>query len=126
MTEEVSGSEWNGATLTNQRIHDLFVRLTECFMNRDLSNWIITLETLNQELYGFQKTDEKEQYRKELEDLSSKINKQVSMQHNKHIKNKSIPFELIRQLQDMRYKLQVIFHRSGLQTQLKEDAGDAF
>ena len=126
--EDPTGSEWNGATLTNQRIHELFVTITECFITKDLSKWIIALESLNQELYGFETKEEKVQYRRDLENLADEINKQLMRPINPLTRDKAraIPFELIRTLQDMRYKLQVVFHRSGLQTQLKEDANNAF
>lgn len=121
-----SQTEWNGGTLTNIRIHDIREELRLCAMNKDLSNWLMLLVKLNHELYGFEDDKEKKDIRLELQKLASKINEHMLLTKNPRYRLGGIPFTLIDELNNMEYKLDEIFHKSGLQTALKEDAGDSF
>ena len=122
---QASQTEWNGGTLTNIRIHDIRTEIKVTVMNNDLQNWLSLLVQMNHEVYGFQTDKEKEQIRNELKNLADKINTHIRLK--KFTKgNIGTPPDIIDALNDMQYTLDEIFHKSGLQTALKEDAGDAF
>lgn len=119
-----SQTEWNGGTLTNIRIHSIREEIKMCALTGDIGNWLMLLTKMNHELYGFQDEEQKKQIRNELKTLAEKINKH--RQNQKYLKIRGIPADIIDALNDMEYKLDDVFHKSGLQTALKEDAGDSF
>jgi hypothetical protein len=121
-----SQTEWNGGTLTNIRIHDIREQLKMCAMNKDLNTWLMLLIKMNHELYGFQTPTEKTENRLKLSTLAEAINKHELIKRT--IKHRTIgtPAHIIDALNDMEYILDEVFHKSGLQTALKEDAGDSF
>jgi len=121
-----SKTEWNGGTLTNIRLHDIREQLRICAINKDLQNWIMLLVQMNHELYGFQNPTEKNHIRKKLEILSEEINKFEIKKRAIKFKQIGIPANIIEHLNDMQYTLDEVFHKSGLQTALAEDAGDSF
>jgi len=121
-----SQTEWNGGTLTNIRLHDIREQIRMCALNKDVSMWLALLEQKNHELYGFQTTEEKQEIRTELKNLAEKINKHISISKISRIRSRGIPVEIIDSLNEMEYKLDEVFHKSGLQTALKDDAGDSF
>ena len=119
-------TEWNGGTLTNIRIHDIRDELKVCALNKDLNNWLMLLTKFNHELYGFQTSKEKMDIRIELKVLANQINEYQTLAKNPRYKRLGIPTDIIDALNDMEYKLDEIFHKSGLQTALKEDAGGSW
>ena len=121
-----SQTEWNGGTLTNIRIHDIRDELKVCAMNKDLGNWLSLLTKFNHELYGFESSDEKKDIRLELKVLANQINEHQLLTHNPRFRKMGIPPGIIDALNDLEYKLDEIFHKSGLQTALKEDAGGSW
>ena len=125
---QVSQTEWNGGTLTNIRIHNIREQLLICGQTRDIQTWHSLLVQLNHEVYGFQTKEQKEQIRTELEKIIEAINKyqQAASYARRYNKTITIPNEIILSLNNMQYTLDEIFHSSGLQTALKDDAGDAF
>ena len=123
--EQASQTEWNGGALTNMRIHAIREEIKLVAMNNDLSNWLTLLVQMNHEVYGFESKEEKEQIRNELKILANQINQYIRIR-NFAKRNIGTPPEIIDALNDMQYQLDEIFHKSGLQTALKEDAGDSF
>jgi hypothetical protein len=121
-----SQTEWNGGTLTNIRIHDIRTELKQASMMKDLKLWLALLVQMNHEVYGFETEQEKVFIRNKLEQLADKINEQTQIPMNRRFKSLPTPAEVIYELNNMQYILDEIFHKSGLQTALKEDAGDAF
>jgi hypothetical protein len=121
-----SQSEWNGGMLTNMRIHYIREELKVCAMNKDLNTWLMLLVKMNHELYGFQTPQEKKNIRAELNQLAQEINAYQRIQRSIKYKKLEIKPEIIDKLNDMEYTLDEIFHKSGLQTALREDAGDSF
>ena len=122
-TTEGGQTEWNGGNLTNVRIHNIREQLRVCAMTNNIDTWIILLEQFNHEIYGFESTEEKEKLRTELRRLSQVINMyNITRQKG----NKAIPAIIMNDLHNLYYTLDEVFNKSGLQTSLKEDAGDAF
>jgi len=121
-----SQTEWNGGTLTNIRIHSIRDELKMASMNRDINNWLTLLVQMNHEVYGFETPKEKEEIRSKLKELANNINEELQKRNSRYVKVKTIPADIIDKLNDMQYILDEIFHKSGLQTALREDAGDAF
>lgn len=119
-------TEWNGGTLTNIRIHDIREQLKVASMNKDLNSWLTLLVQMNHELYGFQNPTQKKDIRQQLNILAERINKYEQVKRTIKFKQIGIPPQIIDELNDMQYTLDDIFHASGLQTALKEDAGDSF
>ena len=121
-TEEVSQTEWSGAPLTNKRISDIRELIRVCSNNP--KEWIILLELLNHELYGFETPEERIGIRTQLSKLSDRIEnyKPRTIKHGRP----PIPPDITNGLHDIYYQLDLVFHKSGLQTYIKEEAGDAF
>ena len=122
---QASQTEWNGGTLTNIRIHSIREEIKLSAMSNDLQNWLTLLVQMNHEVYGFEDKKEQEELRTTLKELADKINEYVRLKKFSR-KNIGIPPYIIDALNDMQYKLDEIFHKSGLQTALKEEAGDVF
>jgi hypothetical protein len=121
MPEDSSQTEWSGAPLTNKRIHD--IREMIRMVTNNPKEWIMLLELLNHELYGFESAEEQVSLRSQINKLSDMI---ISYKPKVLNKNISMPPEVINGLNDIYYQLDLIFHKSGLQTYIKEEAGDAF
>jgi hypothetical protein len=122
-------TEWNGGTLTNIRIHQIRDELKLCALTNNLTEWLTLLVQMNHEVYGFETPTQQKEIREELKELAEKINShQQTKNKTRHLRGTQtgIPAELIDSLHDMQYKLDEIFHKSGLQTALKDDAGDSF
>lgn len=119
-------TEWNGGTLTNIRLHEKFQELAIFQATRNITAWSTTIEIINQELYGFENDKEKTEIRRRIKELDNKINVYQLKRLNPRNKIITIDANIIMELTDLRYKLQEIFHRSGLQTSITEDAGEAF
>lgn len=122
---EGSQTEWSGAPLTNERIHEIRENIQVCAMNNDIKKYIMLLELLNHELYGFQTVTEQISIRNKITKLMDDVEN-----HNKKrtFNNKPLPIppKIMFELNDIYYTLDLVFHKSGLQTYIKEDAGDAF
>ena len=123
MSDETSQTEWSGAPLTNVEIHDIREGIRMCALNGDIKNWSILLEQLNHVLYGFENREEQTSIRNQLTELNDLINIHLN---NKHRKGIGTPSNIMFKLNDIYYQLDLIFHKSGLQTYIKEDPGDAF
>lgn len=120
-------TEWYGGDLTNLRLHKIQEALSECAISNDINLWIKLLQRRNHELRGFQNDKEKEQIEKELRTLAELINEyQIKKSYSKGRFKPTIPKEVINELNRMEFILDEIFHRSGLQTKLGEDASDSF
>lgn len=123
---QASQTDWNGGTLTNIRLHSIRDQIKICVMVNDLYGWLSLLVQMNHELYGFQTPEEKTKLRTNLKELAEKINKHKQI--NSRTKNRvtGIPADIIDSLNEMQYVLDEVFHKSGLQTALREDSGDVF
>jgi len=123
---QATQTEWNGGTFTNLRLHELKEIIREAAILNNLNLWLSSLEQINHELYGFEDSEEKKAIRNSLTEVADKINNYQSEKSRGRRSNNNIPPEIIFELNNMQYKLDEIFHKSGLQTALKEDAGDSF
>ena len=120
-------TEWYGGDLTNLRLHKIQEALSECAISNDINLWIRLLQRRNHELRGFQNDKEKKEIEKQLRELAEEINTfNIKRNYSKGRFKPSIPKELINKLNEMEFILDEIFHRSGLQTKLGEDASDSF
>ena len=120
-----SQTEWNGGTLTNIRIHDIKNEIRMAAAMLDIRQWRILLEQWNVELVGFESPEEDKEIKDRLLLLAEKINRyDRTKQFSKG--KRPVPIDIMDGLLDIEYRLAKVFHKSGLQTALKEDAGDAF
>ena len=126
MVELPSQTEWNGGTLTNIRIHSIRDEIKLAVMQRDVSTWVSLLVQMNHELYGFESEEEKQAIRSELKYINESINVFKNKSKASKFRSLGIPKEIIDNLNDLQYTLDEIFHKSGLQTALKEDAGGSW
>lgn len=121
-----SQTEWNGGTLTNIRIHSIREEIKAAATQKDLVTWISLLTQMNHELYGFEDEDEKKAIRTELKYISESINVFKNRCKATKFRSLGIPKEIVDNLNDLQYNLDEIFHKSGLQTALKEDANNSW
>jgi hypothetical protein len=121
---QTSQTDWNGGTLTNIRIHTIREEIRVAVTIKNMEAWLGLLEQMNHELYGFQTPKEKLEIRKQIAELYNKIGNQKKI--NNITKKASLPPQIIDGLHNLQYSLDEIFHKSGLQTALREDAGDVF
>ena len=124
---EISQTDWNGGTFLNMRLHQIEQFLIQCSLSNDIYGWISGLIAKNHQIYGFESPEEKIQIHQQLTKLNEEINEYKKSCYKVRNKfNKGIPNKFIDELNRLQYKLDEIHHKSGLQTALRDDAGDAF
>jgi hypothetical protein len=126
MSELPSQTEWNGGTLTNIRIHTIREEIKMCVIDNNISGWITLLTQMNHELYGFESEEEQKEIRNSIKECNEEINRYKARCKASRYKALGIPREIINNLNEIQYTLDNIFHKSGLQTALKEDAGGSW
>ena len=125
--ESNTKTEWYGGDLTNLRLHKIQEALSECAISQDINLWIRLLQRRNHELRGFQNDKEKKEIEDALRKLAEDINTfNIKKAYARGRFKPTIPKEIINRLNEVEFVLDEIFHRSGLQTKLGEDASDSF